>query len=422
MSPRWASRRSGSRLSTSRRWRISAMTSPITARSTRSSARWRTSTASSPRRMRSAQGHHRPGAQPHLRSARLVPREPPEPRQSEVRLVRVGGRARRRHAAQQLAVDLRRRRLDLGTAARPVLPAQFPQEPAGPELPQSRGAARVARQHALLAGSRRRWPAARCDQFLLSRRAAARQPAAAETRRARRAASTPRIPTATNGTATTTRSRRCCPSSRRSARLLDGVSGRGGARRDLLRRFHRHGGRIHAARPAAHGLQLRAAEQRQLAAAHPRNRRDSCGSARRRAGRAGRSPTTTWNAWSAAGAGAIRLRTPRPNCPRWSARCAARCAYSRARSWAWAKPSVPYEALRDPYGIAFWPTFKGRDGCRTPMPWDSNERGGFSSGEPWLPVPHAASARCRWPRRSATPRRHCMAFGACSRGAAIRSC
>ena len=48
---------------------------------------------------------------------------------------------------------------------------------------------------------------------------------------------------------------------------------------------------------------------------------------------------------------------------------------------------VPYEALRDPYGIAFWPTFKGRDGCRTPMPWDSSERGGFSSGEPWLPVP-----------------------------------
>jgi alpha-glucosidase len=23
---------------------------------------------------------------------------------------------------------------------------------------------------------------------------------------------------------------------------------------------------------------------------------------------------------------------------------------------------VPYEALRDPYGIAFWPAFKGRDG------------------------------------------------------------
>jgi alpha-glucosidase len=48
---------------------------------------------------------------------------------------------------------------------------------------------------------------------------------------------------------------------------------------------------------------------------------------------------------------------------------------------------VPYEALRDPYGIAFWPAFKGRDGCRTPMPWTSSERAGFSDVEPWLPVP-----------------------------------
>jgi alpha-glucosidase len=48
---------------------------------------------------------------------------------------------------------------------------------------------------------------------------------------------------------------------------------------------------------------------------------------------------------------------------------------------------VPYEALRDPYGIAFWPIFKGRDGCRTPMPWEHGERAGFSTGVPWLPVP-----------------------------------
>ncbi|WP_329741996.1 alpha-glucosidase family protein [Dyella sp. A6] len=48
---------------------------------------------------------------------------------------------------------------------------------------------------------------------------------------------------------------------------------------------------------------------------------------------------------------------------------------------------VPYEALRDPYGIAFWPQFKGRDGCRTPMPWRDDSHAGFSSGAPWLPVP-----------------------------------
>jgi alpha-glucosidase len=48
---------------------------------------------------------------------------------------------------------------------------------------------------------------------------------------------------------------------------------------------------------------------------------------------------------------------------------------------------VPYEALRDPFGIAFWPQFKGRDGCRTPMPWQAEANGGFTSGTPWLPVP-----------------------------------
>jgi alpha-glucosidase len=50
---------------------------------------------------------------------------------------------------------------------------------------------------------------------------------------------------------------------------------------------------------------------------------------------------------------------------------------------------VPYELLQDPYGKAFWPTFKGRDGCRTPMPWTSDAHGGFSAGTPWLPVPAA---------------------------------
>ncbi|HEY7888100.1 MAG TPA: alpha-glucosidase [Steroidobacteraceae bacterium] len=48
---------------------------------------------------------------------------------------------------------------------------------------------------------------------------------------------------------------------------------------------------------------------------------------------------------------------------------------------------LPYEALRDPYGIAFWPNFKGRDGCRTPMPWRDTPDAGFTTGRPWLPVP-----------------------------------
>jgi alpha-glucosidase len=45
---------------------------------------------------------------------------------------------------------------------------------------------------------------------------------------------------------------------------------------------------------------------------------------------------------------------------------------------------VPFERLADPYGLAFWPEFKGRDGCRTPMPW--------TSAASDIPPPHAALA------------------------------
>jgi alpha-glucosidase len=49
---------------------------------------------------------------------------------------------------------------------------------------------------------------------------------------------------------------------------------------------------------------------------------------------------------------------------------------------------IAFEDLQDPYGIEFWPEFKGRDGCRTPMVWQAdNQTGGFSTGKPWLPVP-----------------------------------
>lgn len=47
--------------------------------------------------------------------------------------------------------------------------------------------------------------------------------------------------------------------------------------------------------------------------------------------------------------------------------------------------------LRDPFGIAYWPEFRGRDGSRTPMPWRARAaHGGFTTAEaPWLPVPDA---------------------------------
>ncbi len=49
---------------------------------------------------------------------------------------------------------------------------------------------------------------------------------------------------------------------------------------------------------------------------------------------------------------------------------------------------INFEDLQDPYGITFWPTFKGRDGCRTPMPWQKNGiNAGFSESQaPWLPI------------------------------------
>jgi alpha-glucosidase len=53
---------------------------------------------------------------------------------------------------------------------------------------------------------------------------------------------------------------------------------------------------------------------------------------------------------------------------------------------------IAFEDLQDPYGITMWPEFKGRDGCRTPMPWRTDAQdlgfalGKASSTRPWLPV------------------------------------
>lgn len=49
---------------------------------------------------------------------------------------------------------------------------------------------------------------------------------------------------------------------------------------------------------------------------------------------------------------------------------------------------VPFEQLQDAFGIAHWPKFKGRDGCRTPMPWTAREPlCDFSSAaQGWLPI------------------------------------
>ena len=54
---------------------------------------------------------------------------------------------------------------------------------------------------------------------------------------------------------------------------------------------------------------------------------------------------------------------------------------------------ILFEELTDPPGIRFWPEYKGRDGCRTPIPWEEGEApNGFTTGKPWLPVKPGHSA------------------------------
>ena len=56
---------------------------------------------------------------------------------------------------------------------------------------------------------------------------------------------------------------------------------------------------------------------------------------------------------------------------------------------------LAFEDLVDPYGIEFWPQFKGRDGCRTPMVWQAHAHLGAFTTAPrsWLPVPSDHLAR-----------------------------
>jgi alpha-glucosidase len=47
---------------------------------------------------------------------------------------------------------------------------------------------------------------------------------------------------------------------------------------------------------------------------------------------------------------------------------------------------VKRSEIMDPPGRKYWPLYKGRDVCRSPMQWDAAPNAGFTNGRPWLKV------------------------------------
>jgi alpha-glucosidase len=60
------------------------------------------------------------------------------------------------------------------------------------------------------------------------------------------------------------------------------------------------------------------------------------------------------------------------------------------------------EEVQDPPGKVYWPFFKGRDPCRSPMQWSDAPNAGFTTGKPWLKV-HPGYRDVNVARQSADP-------------------
>lgn len=62
------------------------------------------------------------------------------------------------------------------------------------------------------------------------------------------------------------------------------------------------------------------------------------------------------------------------------------CVY-QGEELGFTEAEIAREQLQDPFGIEFWPEFKGRDGCRTPIAWNNESpNAGFSESVSWLPL------------------------------------
>jgi alpha-glucosidase len=53
--------------------------------------------------------------------------------------------------------------------------------------------------------------------------------------------------------------------------------------------------------------------------------------------------------------------------------------------------AIAPDQVRDPFEKNVPGIGVGRDGCRTPMQWDPTVNGGFTTGEPWLPLAEDAA-------------------------------
>lgn len=103
-----------------------------------------------------------------------------------------------------------------------------------------------------------------------------------------------------------------------------------------------------------------------------------------------------WASWTFSNHDAIRApsRWGRPDDPRFAQLLNAMLMCLRGSIFLYQgeelglpQAEVSFDRLQDPEAIANWPETLGRDGSRTPIPWEANAAfAGFSTLEPWLPM------------------------------------